>query len=258
MTHKILWLISIGSNATQHIVQHAQAAGADTVCIRTSNPSLPAAIPVLHEAGIDVFGWRWPAVKPTPNRKSHYFADDEANYVVQKLIPAGLDGYIVDPESDHPGDTNDWNHSSLAPLAKKFCETIKVGASGNAAFHFGITSGCTYPSAGEKPFIPWAEFVAASDALYPQTYWRWTNPTTGKPQSINGGTPKAAIAIGRASWTRIAAGKPIIPMAGELNVITADEIAAYGLASAETAGELHFFADSDGVPANNYAAIKSL
>ena len=45
-----------------------------------------------------------------------------------------------------------------------------------------------------KPNIPWAEFFTASDALYPQCYWRWTNPKTGqRGQKINGGTPQNAI-----------------------------------------------------------------
>jgi hypothetical protein len=260
MARKFLWLISMGSGGTPQIVQHAQNAGADAVCVRTSNPSLPAAIPVLHAAGIQVYGWRWPAVTPTPHSTSHYYAIDEANYVVTQLIAAGLDGYIVDPESDHPHDINDWNQSSLASLAQKFCAAIKGGAvaAGKPGFRFGVTSGCSYPNASGKPFIPWAEFVAASDALYPQTYWRWTNPETGNQQGINGGSPAAAITAGRTSWGRIAEGKPIIPMAGELDVITGAEIATYGMISAEMAGELHFFADTDHVPATNYTAIKNL
>ena len=36
----------------------------------------------------------------------------------------------------------------------------------------GTTSGCTYPAPTGKPDIPFAEFFAGSDALYPQTYWR--------------------------------------------------------------------------------------
>jgi hypothetical protein len=102
-----------------------------------------------------------------------------ADYVASVLIPAGLDGYIVDPESDKAGDNNDWNQTSLAPIAKEFCSTIRTAAQGKP-FLFGTTSGCIYPSPQEKPNIPWSEFFGASDALYPQCYWRMTVEKHGK------------------------------------------------------------------------------
>jgi hypothetical protein len=93
------------------------------------------------------------------------------------------------------------------------------------SFVFGTTSGCAYPSPRQKPKIPWDQFFAASDFLYPQYYWRW----------------------------------PIVPMAGEIDVVNDDEIAAYGLALAKMGvTEGHFYADNANVPVANLAAMKAL
>jgi hypothetical protein len=248
----------MGNSDLARLLDHAKAVTAYAVCIRSSNAILPGAIAKFHQQNVKVYAWRWPAVVAHPHSGSHYYAIDEANYVVQSLLPQGLDGYIVDPESDGDGDSNDWNHASLAPLAKQFCKIIKDGAqaAGNAAFHFGVTSGCTYPVG--KPNIPWAAFAAASDTLYPQSYWRWTNPHTGQPQNINGGNPSAAIKAGVSAWKPIAAGKPVVPMAGELDVITSAEIAVYGTSALQVAQELHFYTDTGNVPGTNIEAIAAL
>jgi hypothetical protein len=180
----------------------------------------------------------------------------EADYVAKKLIPAGLDGYIADPESDGPG-VNDWNKPGLEQLATDFCGTVKKAA--RKGFIFGVTSGCNYPAPRMKPHIPWKEFFTASDVLLPQCYWRWTSPATGKPGKINGGTPAKAIAKGVPAWKAKSLGKPIVPMAGEIDVVLADEIKAYGKAL-QTSGlrEGHFYADTGDIPIANLAAIQAL
>src|ERR1043165_7834638 len=112
----------------------------------------------------------------------------------------------MDPESEPGSPDNDWNKTSLKPLAEFFCTTIRDGAAaaGSANFAFGVTSGCDYATSRTK--MPWDVFAAASDALFPQTYWRWTND--GKVQNINGGTPDKAADRGLKSWRQIANGKP--------------------------------------------------
>jgi hypothetical protein len=111
------------------------------------------------------------------------------------------------------GASNDWNRTSTAPFAKEFYKTITDAAPN--FFVFGTTSGCAYPAPNMKPDIPWAEFFSQSVTLYPQCYWRWTNPTTGRRgQRINGGTPQSAIDKGVPAWKAKAMGKPIVPMAG--------------------------------------------
>ena len=248
------------SAAEGRLLRNAQAAGADAVCIRTTNSRLPAAIGRFHQNNIKVYAWRWPAVEQVENDTTHHYADDEANYVVQRLISAGLDGYIVDPESDDNRAIDDWNNASLAPLARSFCQTIKAGAAaaGLVDFRFGITSGCNFPSRSGKPNIPWAEFIGASDAVYPQTYWRMT-VGQGETIDINGGTPDTAINRGKTAWSPVARGKPIIYMAGELDLITAAELTTYGgRAQAEGVTEFHFYADNANVPPANYQVIRSL
>jgi hypothetical protein len=95
-----------------------------------------------------VYAWRWPPATEAGSRK-------EADLVADKLIPKGLDGYIVDPESDAAGAVNDWNRAKCIPFAKAFCKIISDAAP--SSFAFGTTSGCAYPAKNMKPNIPWAE-----------------------------------------------------------------------------------------------------
>jgi hypothetical protein len=252
LASKVLWIVDMNSEAAETAFsKHTLAIGATAVCIRTSSKRLPAVIKRFHDIGIKVFAWRWPSASKTG-------AEKEAKNVANKLIPAGLDGYIVDPESDKAGAANDWNRAKLAPLAARFCDIIKNAAP--ASFVFGTTSGCSYPAPNMKPHIPWNAFFTASDVLLPQTYWRWTNPSTGqRGQKINGGTPAAAFAKGVPAWKAKSLGKPIVPMAGEVDVVTAHEITAYG-AELQKMGvnEGHFYADNGKISVPNLAAMKAL
>jgi len=261
-TRKVLWIVKMNTAAAEDaFAAHADAAGIDTVCIRTSSTRLPGAIDRFHQLGKTVWAWRWPGVVDADGYGPHYFAPDEADFVANKLIPAGLDGYIVDPESDGPG-VNDWNQKKVAPLAKAFCATIKLKAQGKK-FLFGTTSGCAYPSPGGKPDIPWSEFFPPSDALYPQCYWRMTvrdkKLKKDVPKDINGGTPTKAIARGMGAWKPASMGKPIIPMAGEIDLVTDAEIKEYGQQLQKLKiNEAHFYADIPAVKPKVLAAIKAL
>jgi hypothetical protein len=250
LARKVLWIVNMNTDGTETMfAKHALACGANTVCIRTSSKRLPDTIGRFKKLGMTVYAWRWPSSTPAK-------AMAEANFVATKLIPAGLDGYIADPESDGPG-PNDWNKSGLGPLAARFCSTIRAPA--RSGFVLGITSGCSYPAPNMKPNIPWKEFFAASDVLLPQTYWRWTNPKTGKPGKINGGTPANAIAKGVPAWKAKSLGKPIVPMAGEVDVVSADDLGVFGDALAEMGvNEGHFYTDNGKIPVANLAAIRAL
>jgi hypothetical protein len=255
LTSKILWIVNMNTAAPETAFsKHALAIDATAVCIRTSSKMFPDTIKRFHDINMKVYAWRWPPASQTGAMK-------EANNVADNLIPAGLDGYVVDPESDKAGAANDWNRAQLAPLAAEFCKTIKDAARAEGKpFVFGTTSGCAYPAPNVKPAIPWAQFFGASDVLLPQTYWRWTNPQTGqRGQKINGGTPAAAIAKGVPAWQAKAAGKPIVPIAGEVDVVTVDEIAAYGVELQKmNVTEGHFYTDNGLIPVPNLAAIKAL
>ena len=256
---KVLWIVGMNAGADQaQVLTRAQQMGATAVCIRTDNAALPAAIPTFHAAGIEVRGWRWPAGQPGPHAAPHYYALDEAQYLTTTLMPAGLDGYVFDIESDHPGQVNDWNAAAHQPLAQAFCDQIAHAiASGvptcGAPFRLGLTAGCQQPS--NDPAIPWATFVQACDTLYPQAYWR-ASLATG-PTKIHGGTPQSSYGKATAAWAPIAAGKPLVCMAGELGLTTTQEIAAYGKIAANQ-DELHFYADLGGADAGVLAAISQL
>jgi hypothetical protein len=256
---KVLWTVDMSTAALQAaLLADAQAAGATIVCIRSDNATLPAAIAPFHAAGISVWAWRWPAVLPGPHGAPHYYAIDEANYVVGVLMPAGLDGYVADIESDGPGQVNDWDAGAHQPLAANFCNLITGAVAAGAPtcpgpFRFGLTAGCVQPTNNRN--IPWATFVAASDTLYPQTYWRAA--LAGGPTDIHGGTPQSSRAKALTAWGPISGGKPIIGMAGEIDLATPAEIAGYGAITGGQA-EQHFYADGPAVTAPILTAIAAL
>jgi hypothetical protein len=267
---KVLWIVDFDANPNLFL-GYIKKSGCDTVCIRTWSNKLVDAIPTFHADGKTVWAWRWPCAAPDTKKKHgpHVYAPDEAKFVAQQLIPAGLDGYIVDPESNDDKDPNDWNRTSvddpvhpghpiaLSKIAADFCSTIKTAAVGRP-FHFGITSGCAFPGPGQKTLLPWAAFISPSVSVYPQTYWRWHNDD-GKITEINDGTPESAISLATPAWKPVAQGKPIIPMSGEVNLITADEVTAYGAALANlNVAEAHFYIDEPPVQPDVLTAIKAL
>jgi hypothetical protein len=146
MTTKVLWTYNVDKKG---FLDKAKYIGASGVCIRTDLNWLAEAIPEIQNDGIKVYAWRWPAVRPTRG-VPHYYAPDEAKYVIDTLIPAGLDGYIVDAESDGPRKPNrQWDNQSLdvKKLATDFCVEIVKAGQKKPAFHFGMTSGGSYPKA---------------------------------------------------------------------------------------------------------------
>ena len=218
---KVLWTVFMRNPAEEDLLlAHAQHAGCNAVAIRTSNDRLAGSIARFHKKNIKVYGWRWPAVTATPNNPT-YYAPEQARFVAETLIPAGLDGYFADIESDGPG-INDWNHASLAPLATAFSERIKAAAPPN--FRFGVTAGCRQPI--NDPEIPWQAFQPHIDLVMPQTYWRWTN-NKGVVEDINGGTPASAVNRGEKAWASVFPGMAQVPILGELNRITPGEIKTF-------------------------------
>jgi hypothetical protein len=181
---KVLWIVDGDKDA---LLERAKYVGAQAVCIRTTNAWLKGSVQAIKQWGFDVYAWRWPSVDPSSNTNHHY-VEAEIDFV-KGLIAEGLDGYIVDPEADDGRDSDNWNDSSLAPLADHFCGAIKsAGRQKNPNFLFGTTSGCDYPVI--KPDIPWSTFLAHSDAVFPQIYWA-PNFITAKRT-----TPDAAWKIG--------------------------------------------------------------
>jgi hypothetical protein len=260
ITRKVLWIVSYDKNpASFH--QHVEAAGIDTVCIRTTATQLPGAIAQFHAQHKTIWAWRWPGTKVATGYGPHYFAPEEAKYVAETLIPAGLDGYISDPESNDDQKPNDWNQKEvngikLSKLAKDLWSVIKAAAKGKT-FHCGVTSGWDFPADTQKPILPWNEFITPVDAVYPQTYWRITGHH-GVVQRF-GGQPAVGCHKCVPIWQKVSQGKPIIPMAGEIDLVTPAEIAAYGAAiTSMNLTEAHFYADIPEVKPEVLAAIKAL
>jgi hypothetical protein len=97
---------------------------------------------------------------------------------------------------------------------------------------------------------------------YPQCYWRasvYDKKKKEVPKDIHGGTPGKAIARGVAAWKPQSMGKPIIPMAGEIDPVTKEEIPSYGAELTKLGvTEAHFYADLPKVTPEVLAAIKAL
>jgi hypothetical protein len=247
VTRKVLWVVDGDMDG---LLEKAQYVRAQAVCIRTTNGWLAGAIQKIKQQGFDVYAWRWPAMRPTKPPPAHYYADDEAKYVLD-LIKQGLDGYIVDPESDGDGSAGDWNNTQLSGLANRFCDTIKIaGRQKNPHFLFGTTSGCNYPTLMKD--IPWSVFVAHSDAIYPQIYWA--------PNIKGRHTPEDAYKIGMASWKTVVPGSMrVCPIIGEIESNKADEITRFGtIMNTYGLSEVHFYTYTDKVPSPNWDALKKL
>jgi hypothetical protein len=243
---KVLWIVD---GDKQGLIERADFVRAQAVCVRTTNRWLRGSIQDIKRRGFDVYAWRWPSVDQAADTNHHY-ADSEATFALD-LIAEGLDGYIVDPESDDGRASDDWNHERYAGLANSFCNKIKLaGRKRNPSFLFGTTSGCDYPTI--KPRIPWAEFLAHSDAVYPQIYWA---PNYHKAHRTN---PDDAWTIGMSAWRRILpSGMKVVPIMGEIAINQPDEIQRFGeLAAANNlAAEIHFYAYSDDMRDGRFAPV---
>jgi hypothetical protein len=256
MTKKVLWLVTDTSQSG--VLQRAQQIGAYAVCIRTTNPWLAGSIPQFHQARLRVFGWRLPAVEPS-NSAPHHFVDDEARFVVERLISQGLDGYITDPEE---ASTTTWNWNrddlDLDDLARRWCDPIiAAGRRANPDFHFGLSSGWHMPT--NCRHLPWRTFVDRSNALYGQFYW------FGDHGYQHGNTPEGAFSGGMTSWRTIAQGKPIVPMLGHVDrgtrtwdQVRSDFALCRALIEDHHLAEVHFYAYENNIPDSIWAELAAL
>ena len=88
---KVLWVVNY--NSLNQFLQRAVTAKATAVAIRTDN-DIAQAIGPVHNAGLKLYGWRWPSAQTND-------ATAEANRAAA-LLAQGMDGYFVDPEGE-PG-----------------------------------------------------------------------------------------------------------------------------------------------------------
>jgi hypothetical protein len=273
LTIKGLWVEDLDGPAEQgRVLQHIQDTGANLVCVRTTSPLLPALIPIFHAQNVKVYGWMWASV--VPHQPQHRYARDEANHVATNLVPAGLDGYIFDIESDdgNPPTKHDWDRTDVEDLnllAQYYTSTIKNAfVARGTSYLLGLTSHARGFS--NYPGIPWQPFLSASSILYPQTYWRYND---GTPQHMNcldenadptdphhlrgKGTPAQALANGFNDYSP--KGKPIVPVAGEIGCAKAGEMIAFGaLVAARGLTEAHFYVDVDDNTLANPAVFQEI
>lgn len=237
MANKVLWVVTLSDEGEglADFLATARAVQATAVAVRTTADNFDEIIPAFHDAEISVFGWRWPSTDPDT-------ALQQARDVV-KLMQLGLDGFIVDPERSDNNPRINWDQPGLEDLARRFCSTIR-----DAFPHklFGTTS--HYKARRVFPQLPWEAFFEHSDKLYPQAYWRMQ--TAGGPRSIGTGQPRPNYLTSLQAWAEIeTGGKPIVPMAGEIALVTDAEIAAYAQAAEDNhVDELHFYTFDQPVP----------
>ena len=234
---KVLWVVNF--NSLDWLTGRAQAAKATAVAIRTDN-SFDPAIKKFHDLGIKVYGWRWPSAY----RKR---ALEQAEAVV-KLMNKGLDGFIADPEGE-PGASYDWNQDGLEDLAEVFCQKITAP---HPEKLFGTTSHYRARKLFKK--LPWAQFFRYSTRFLPQPYWRVAGGV------VNHGKPDENYRDGMSAWKGTGAPEnQIVPMAGEIDKVTPEEIAKHA-AAANAAGvkELHFYTATGSVKKEVWEAISKL
>lgn len=268
--NKTLWIEFMNNDNLARVKSDIAATGVNGICVRTEATILPGLMHTFkNDMGLKVYGWMYPRVvkktdHPDPTKPAKgYYAAHEADYVAHTLIPAGLDGYIMDIEShndDGPKDA-DWdrNDIDLTPLAQYYTTTIKNAAvQSGRPFLIGFTSHANAFNIYQG--TPWAPFLAITDVMFPQTYWRRLtsggcveqniDPHTGK------GSPEHALKIGDADYRQW--NKPIIPIAGEIRCSTADEIKRFGaLMAARGVTEGHFYVSYDGIKPDVLAEIKN-
>lgn len=238
-TAKVLWVASYPDASLDSFIEMASFIGATAVAIRTDN-DLDAAILRFHSTGTKVYGWQW----PSPDRI-------QALAAAQRVVDwydRGLDGYYVNPAGG-PGYHDDWNLEGLEPIAKEFCERITQA---DPHKPFGTTSHFQAEKIYSK--LPWMAFFQYSNVLLPQAYWN----VAGK--LVNGGDPQQNFDLSLAEWS--AAGgslSAIVPMAGELEFSTAENINSYAQAATQQGKtELHFYAATKNVPSAVWEAIKQI
>ena len=242
---KVLWIENLTEGNLDKIVKQIEASKVTGVCVRTESLIFPGLIAKFKtEMKLKVLGWKYPHVlkpagEPDPSKPPKaLYAAYEADYVVQTLIPAGLDGYIMDIEShdnkDGP-DAGDWDRQDLArdidKLAESYTTTLKKAAINcGRPFSIGFTSHSNCFNV--YPKTPWDRFKAVTDVMYPQTYWCRYDDSLHKCVAehqdpvTNARSPEYSMDFGFKNYSIW--NKPIIPMAGEIACASVDEIKRFG------------------------------
>jgi hypothetical protein len=256
MLKKMLWIAF--HHQPDDLVKTAHYIGAWAVAVRTANPLDRTIIGKYHAAGLKVYGWLFPSVIEGQGQ----YVSVEAAHVAKDLIPAGLDGYFIDPEG--AADPRNWDQTGLDQVARGFCKTVLDAVPPGRVFQFGLTS--HYRARDTYPNLPWDAFLPSCDLLVPQSYWRYRDDDGTVKDEGNG--PAANYRQGVTCWARLHGRGKIIPMAGELGVVNAPDLiihaqtaAGRDLGTALTDGietELYYYTDDLTIPQANLDTIRNL
>lgn len=278
---KGLWAEKIATEASRdRLKQHLIATGANLLCIRSESPYIGELMTELQPQGTKIYAWRWanlfpdPASGPNPSvDDSRYWKNELVN--AQKLIAAGIDGYILDIESDDGINSkkhnyqpypHDWDNPNIskadrAAIATNFAAGIAEAFSKRQRpYVLGLTS--HQRGFSNYPSIPWQPFLDVCNALFPQTYWYAdggaNNVKSCGPVSYDYsvhparpiGTPSQAMTNGFTDYAnkKNAAGDvlPIFPIAGEIGCAKYGDMTLFGaLVAQHSLTQAHFYVDVD-------------
>lgn len=130
----------------------------------TGRDLLPPVVEALRARGIAVWGWHY-IYGADPKR--------EAQTGAQRARQLGLDGYVVDAETE-------FKRSNMADPARVFMQTMRAAL---PEMPLALSS-YRFPSL--HPQLPWSAFLEYCDLVMPQVYWEQThNPDQQLARAVN-------------------------------------------------------------------------
>jgi len=154
------------------MVSRAKEVGLTHIYVRTGSswdafyagPFLDEILPAAHAAGIRIYGWDFPRLIDVENDVSRGL--DAIRY----RTPGGhrIDGFSADIETQHEGTR------ITAGAAAAYGAGLREGAGSD----YPLIATVPRPSPYTRTFFPYAEVVAAFDAVAPMVYWLNRQPDT--------------------------------------------------------------------------------
>jgi hypothetical protein len=131
---------------------------------RAGRDLLPPVVEALHARGIAVWGWHY-IYGEDPQR--------EAQTGAQRARQLGLDGYVVDAETE-------FKRPQMADPARAFMQAVRAALPDMPL----ALSSYRFPSL--HPQFPWSTFLEHCDAVMPQVYWEQAhNPDQQLVRTVN-------------------------------------------------------------------------
>jgi len=141
-----------------------KAGDGDSLWVNSAVPWLTSNISKFHDAGIKVYGWQYIYGNDDVWSVANVSEADVANQILN--IP-GIDGLIVDAESEYE------NLSNNKLIATAYLQAIR------SQHPDSFLAYTTFARPASRPNFPYFEFNNYCDAVMPQAYWvdRTTTPT---------------------------------------------------------------------------------